>query len=208
MPQSDENEVRLPAPLDGVSAVRFDGSGEHLLVSSWDASLRLYDVQSATLRRSWTQPAPLLDAEFDGDGRAVSAGLDYAVRLHELERDTQRQLGQHDSAVRCVRWCKGANVLVRQKSHVHLSPVCHPICRPICHTPICAHFSRAMRFRLWRAAALGIAPSSSGTRARRRRVWARMRSLTRCTVCAREHVAPPTPPQCRHSSWSRLPGDT
>jgi hypothetical protein len=104
MPQSDENEVRLPAPLDGVSAVRFDGSGEHLLVSSWDASLRLYDVQSATLRRSWTQPAPLLDAEFDGDGRAVSAGLDYAVRLHELERDTQRQLGQHDSAVRCVRW--------------------------------------------------------------------------------------------------------
>ena len=43
MPQSDENEVRLPAPLDGVSAVRFDGSGEHL------ATFKAYRVGDAAL---------------------------------------------------------------------------------------------------------------------------------------------------------------
>ena len=93
-------------PTDGVTATRFASDGRSLLVSSWDSSLRLYDVDANVVQAHLLQPCPLLDCDFLLDGRhAVSAGMDGAVRLHGVGSGGEHVLGRHDGAVRCVRSC-------------------------------------------------------------------------------------------------------
>eukprot|EP00966_Prymnesium_polylepis_P117508 2716329-Prymnesium_polylepis.1 len=66
-------------PKDGVTAARFAADGRSLIVSSWDSSLRLYDVDANDVRSQLLQPCPLLDVDFLGDGsHAASAGMDGA----------------------------------------------------------------------------------------------------------------------------------
>ena len=47
-----ENEIQVAdPPTDGITALRFSPDGAGLLASSWDATLRLYDLHaSAALR--------------------------------------------------------------------------------------------------------------------------------------------------------------
>lgn len=56
-------ELACP-PSDGVSALRFAEHAELLLVASWDAHVRLYDVALNSLRVAFRQRAPVLDAAF------------------------------------------------------------------------------------------------------------------------------------------------
>ena len=60
------NEFQLKnPPTDGVTAVKFGpGSSQFLLCSSWDTSVRLYDVISNHLRMKYNHPAPVLDCCF------------------------------------------------------------------------------------------------------------------------------------------------
>jgi cell cycle arrest protein BUB3 len=111
---SSENELQLPAPpSDGVTAVRFssDDGGAHLLASSWDATVRLYDGQTGAATASASLPSPVLDADFVAGGVA-SAGLDGAVRLHadrnHLASTKPTVLGTHNGGVRCLRACAAA----------------------------------------------------------------------------------------------------
>ena len=101
------------APRDGVTATSFAGDGKSLIVSSWDASLRVYDVDANVVRSQLLQPCPLLDCDFLPDGRhAASAGMDGAVRLHGVGSGGESVLGRHEAAVRCVRHCESVNALV------------------------------------------------------------------------------------------------
>lgn len=126
-----ENEIQVAdPPTDGITALRFSPDGAGLLASSWDATLRLYDLHAsaALAMPPLSMPCPVLDCDFLGDGAtAVSAGLDGSVRRHHLGRvggtngtngtsqqQQQRQppppeatsvLGSHESAARCVRAC-------------------------------------------------------------------------------------------------------
>ena len=109
-----ENETPLAdPPTDGITALRFSPDGAALLASSWDATLRLYDLKANALRMPpLALPCPLLDCDFvGGDGTtAASGGLDGAVRLHDLSASVTsppKVLGSHESAVRCVRPCPG-----------------------------------------------------------------------------------------------------
>ena len=109
---STENEVELTdAPSDGITALRFSPDGASLLASSWDQSLRLYDLQANALRMpAEALPSPLLDCDFVGDdegGSAASGALDGVVRLHRLlgGAAATTTLGSHESAVCCVRSC-------------------------------------------------------------------------------------------------------
>jgi cell cycle arrest protein BUB3 len=107
-------------PKDGVTAMRFGTDGRSLLVSSWDSSLRVYDVDANVVQARLLQPCPLLDCDFLSDGRhAVSAGLDGAVRLHGVGSGGEQLLGHHDGAARCVRNCASLNGTVVSGSWDH-----------------------------------------------------------------------------------------
>lgn len=60
------NEYKLnQGPEDSISAVKFSPSTtQFLLVSSWDCSVRLYDVVSNTMRMKYQHTAPVLDCAF------------------------------------------------------------------------------------------------------------------------------------------------
>lgn len=70
------NEFTLNSPpTDGISAVKFQpGSSQLLLVSSWDTSVRLYDVQSNTQRMQYNHSAPVLDCVFHDAVHSYSGG--------------------------------------------------------------------------------------------------------------------------------------
>ncbi|KAE9007419.1 hypothetical protein PR002_g16200 [Phytophthora rubi] len=99
-------DVELQAPpSDGVSCVRF-GSRSNLLVSSWDATLRVYD--GARLRTRVDLEAPVLSCCYgQGDCEAFAGGLDCAVKQIDLvTRQVSATLGTHAAAVRHVGYSK------------------------------------------------------------------------------------------------------
>ena len=60
------NEFKLEScPDDGISSVKFGPStSQYLLVSSWDSTVRLYDVVTNVMRVKYSHAAPVLDACF------------------------------------------------------------------------------------------------------------------------------------------------
>jgi cell cycle arrest protein BUB3 len=60
------NEYKLnQGPEDSISAVKFSPStGQFLLVSSWDCTVRLYDVAGNSMRIKYSHLAPVLDCAF------------------------------------------------------------------------------------------------------------------------------------------------
>lgn len=60
------NEYKLnQGPEDSISAVKFSPStAQFLLVSSWDCTVRLYDVVTNTMRMKYQHTAPVLDCAF------------------------------------------------------------------------------------------------------------------------------------------------
>ena len=71
------NEFQLKnPPTDGVTAVKFGpNSSQFLLSSSWDTSVRLYDVISNHLRMKYNHPAPVLDCCFHVSKSIKEPGL-------------------------------------------------------------------------------------------------------------------------------------
>lgn len=108
-----ENEVEVSSPpTDGVSALRFSPDGKAFAATSWDSVLRIYSVASADTVAKLPQPAPLLDCDFLGCDRVVSAASDGGLRLHEYQSGVERVLGRHASGIRCVRRCAAIGATV------------------------------------------------------------------------------------------------
>lgn len=64
MKSQTEYKLKSP-PEDAISSVKFGPhTNQFLLVSSWDTSVRLYDVQANNLRHKYTHDAPVLDCCF------------------------------------------------------------------------------------------------------------------------------------------------
>ena len=76
------NEFQLKnPPTDGVTAVKFGpNSSQFLLSSSWDTSVRLYDVISNHLRMKYNHPAPVLDCCFHVSKRARAPRF-YSIKV-------------------------------------------------------------------------------------------------------------------------------
>lgn len=71
------NEYKLnQGPEDGISAVKFSPStAQFLLVSSWDCTVRLFDVVTNTMRMKYQHSAPVLDCAFYVGHRSLCYGL-------------------------------------------------------------------------------------------------------------------------------------
>lgn len=59
-------EIKLNnAPDDWISTVRFGpNSNQYLVASSWDGTVRFYDVANNAMRQKFVQVAPVLDVTF------------------------------------------------------------------------------------------------------------------------------------------------
>ncbi|MBN3292369.1 BUB3 protein, partial [Polypterus senegalus] len=108
------NEFKLnQGPEDGVSAVKFSPStAQFLLVSSWDSSVRLFDVAANSMRMKYQHSAPVLDCAFYDPTHAWSGGLDWQLKTHDLNTDQETIVGAHDAPIRCVEFCPEVNVMV------------------------------------------------------------------------------------------------
>ncbi|THH09252.1 hypothetical protein EW145_g2146 [Phellinidium pouzarii] len=110
-----ESQTELAsAPFDGISSVRFSPTDpSHLLVSSWDTTVRFYDVNANEQRCKFDHRAAVLDCCFSQDGKhGFSGGLDTSVREFDLESETFRHLGQHDQSISSTVFSKTTNTLI------------------------------------------------------------------------------------------------
>ncbi|KAJ7943400.1 Mitotic checkpoint protein bub3 [Quillaja saponaria] len=92
-----ENPIR-----DAISKVRFAPKSNNLLISSWDSSLRLYDVDSSVLRLEAPSEVALLDCSFQDESIAFSAGSDGLIRRYYLHSGIIDIIGSHDDIATCV----------------------------------------------------------------------------------------------------------
>ena len=80
------NEFKLNhCPSDGISSINFSPStSQFLLASSWDTSVRLYDVTENSQRFRYDHASAVLDCSFSvsfGVNKFVSVGYLYKLRL-------------------------------------------------------------------------------------------------------------------------------
>ncbi|KAJ8404793.1 hypothetical protein AAFF_G00331800 [Aldrovandia affinis] len=108
------NEFKLnQGPEDSISAVKFSPStAQFLLVSSWDSTVRLFDVAGNSMRMKYQHLAPVLDCAFYDPTHAWSGGLDMQLKTHDLNTDQDTIVGTHDAPIRCVEYCPEVNVMV------------------------------------------------------------------------------------------------
>ncbi|KAL0003772.1 hypothetical protein SO802_011333 [Lithocarpus litseifolius] len=82
---------------DAISRIRFAPKSNNLLISSWDSSLRLYDVVGSALRLEAPCEAALLDCCFHNDESvAFASASDGCVRRYDLHSGINDTIGNHD----------------------------------------------------------------------------------------------------------------
>ncbi|XVE85792.1 hypothetical protein DITRI_Ditri17bG0119700 [Diplodiscus trichospermus] len=89
---------------DAISRIRFAPHSNNLLISSWDSTLRLYDVECSRLRLEAPSEAALLDCCFQDESVAFSAGSDGSIIRYDLQSGTSYRFGKHDAIATCVEY--------------------------------------------------------------------------------------------------------
>ncbi|KAL5483169.1 BUB3 [Sanghuangporus weigelae] len=115
MSEKDKEQYTLKSPpFDSISSVKFSPTNPtHLLASSWDTTVRFYDITVNEQRCKFDHRAAVLDCCFSSDGKhGFSGGLDTSVREFDLETESFRHLGQHDSAVSRLVYAKPLNQVI------------------------------------------------------------------------------------------------
>jgi len=108
------NEFKLAQPpTDGVTNVQFSpNSAQYLLVSSWDSSVRLYDINANTMRIQYKHSAPVLDCTFHDAVHAYSGDCDNNLKMYDFNAGQEKTIGSHRAPIRCVEYCSDGNVIV------------------------------------------------------------------------------------------------
>jgi len=108
---ADSSEYKLKcSPEDGISAVKFSpASAPFLLVSSWDSSVRLYDVLSNSQRLKYNHERAVLDVCFQDAIRSFSGGLDGVLKMCDFNSNSDSVVGIHQDAIRCVEFSPSVN---------------------------------------------------------------------------------------------------
>ncbi|KAK3240757.1 hypothetical protein CYMTET_49424, partial [Cymbomonas tetramitiformis] len=104
-------ELRDP-PVDGVSSLVFAPDNDSILVTSWDKTIRIYDVASNTLQRKFTEGAPVLDGCYQDPLTILAGGLEKIIKRFDLNNGSSEDIGRHDAPVRCVQHCKDTGLII------------------------------------------------------------------------------------------------
>lgn len=107
------NEYKLDdPPSDCIQSVKFGENSNRLLLStSWDCTVKLYDVITNQLKTQYLHDAPVLDAAFQGEECIWSGGADKKVKKFDIESETETLVGLHDEPIRCVEFNSEANLV-------------------------------------------------------------------------------------------------
>ena len=103
------NDIVINNPADdSISDIAFSPQQDCLFsVSSWDGKVRIWDVQigAAQGRSQYEHAGPALTTRWSSDGSIVaSGGCDNVVKIFDVASGQSRQVGVHDSAVKCLRF--------------------------------------------------------------------------------------------------------
>lgn len=106
-----KTEIQLQSPpSDVISSVKFGpNSSQFLIASSWDCTVRLYDVVNNSLRQKYMHDAPILDVVFQDPVHTISGGMDNQLKLYDLNTHAESTLGSHDEAVKCIEYASKVN---------------------------------------------------------------------------------------------------
>mmetsp|Transcript_7103 Transcript_7103/g.19487 ORF Transcript_7103/g.19487 Transcript_7103/m.19487 type:complete len:363 (-) Transcript_7103:61-1149(-) len=114
-PNANQSAVFPECPSDSISALAWSPSQNFLAASSWDKSVRLWEVtpQGIQARMAYSHDAPALCCGFSRDGqRVVSGGCDNKVKMKILATQQEQQIGQHDAPVKEVFVVDDMNMVV------------------------------------------------------------------------------------------------
>ncbi|XP_068695816.1 mitotic checkpoint protein BUB3-like [Montipora capricornis] len=108
------NEFQLDQPpSDGISSVKFSPtSASFLVVSSWDTSVRLYDVQNNNMRLKYNHAHAVLDCCFQDGVHSFSGGLDNTLKVMDFNTSAEQIVGMHEGPIRCVEFCAALGLIV------------------------------------------------------------------------------------------------
>jgi len=109
-----ENQLELKnAPFDTISSVKFSPTNpDQLLVASWDATVRLYDIAKNEQKSKFDHRAAVLAICYSDASHAFSGGLDTSVKQLELELEKTSTLGQHSDSISAVSYSQARSSLV------------------------------------------------------------------------------------------------
>ncbi|KAL6517492.1 hypothetical protein OROMI_033193 [Orobanche minor] len=116
-PPSTGRELSNP-PTDGISNIRFSNHSDHLLVSSWDKSVRLYDASANALRGEFMHGGAVLDCCFHDDSSGFSASADHTVKRLVFNYNREDTLGKHDAPVRCIEYSYATGITVNFRREI------------------------------------------------------------------------------------------
>lgn len=95
-------------PEDSISDIAFSPQAEVFSVASWDNKVRIYEVSQTGQtegRAMYEHGGPVLTTRWTSDGtKVISGGVDKQVKLYDVQSGQAQQIGQHDAAVKAVRF--------------------------------------------------------------------------------------------------------
>ena len=108
--KQDREVTELPS--DGITKVLFHSNDEMMIATSWDSSVSFYNSNSLALSSRLSLNAALLDCAVTGEDSIVVGGLDRHVTHVNIGRGEHKTLGDHDDAVRCLRYSNRLGLIV------------------------------------------------------------------------------------------------
>eukprot|EP01111_Echinosteliopsis_oligospora_P009871 TRINITY_DN2976_c0_g1_i2.p1 TRINITY_DN2976_c0_g1~~TRINITY_DN2976_c0_g1_i2.p1 ORF type:complete len:346 (-),score=98.43 TRINITY_DN2976_c0_g1_i2:218-1255(-) len=108
-------EVTSP-PADGISSLRWSPKFNHLVATSWDNSVRVWEVNAqakmTSLKAQTSLEAPVLCSSWSGDGKKVfTAGCDGKAKCWDLGSLSTVQVAQHGAPIKECFWVEQAQIL-------------------------------------------------------------------------------------------------
>ncbi|GFE54970.1 mitotic checkpoint BUB3 family protein [Babesia ovis] len=103
-------------PSHIITRVIFGKTRNILASTSWDKSVKLYEVEDdnhGRKTRSYRDSSPVLDCTFfDSDRKLAFGNLAHQVNVMDAETGQVTLVGQHDAPVRCVEHHERLNVII------------------------------------------------------------------------------------------------
>ncbi|KAF8958904.1 WD40-repeat-containing domain protein [Flammula alnicola] len=121
MSSFDELSYTVPPspPFDSISSIRYSPTNpDQLLISSWDTTVRFYEIGESGVRKSeakakFDHRAAVLACSFSRDAsHAYSGGLDTSVRELDLTTEKITNLGTHDDSISSMTFAHSTNTLI------------------------------------------------------------------------------------------------
>ncbi|KAI9207832.1 WD40-repeat-containing domain protein [Polychytrium aggregatum] len=113
MTSAQDLEIRQNSPTDGISSLIFSPTDPNLLlVASWDKLVRLYDASTGDMLTHYSHRGPVLDVAFSQGSDVFSGGLDRVLKMKDIQSPTEKVLGSHEDAIRCVHFSKATGNVI------------------------------------------------------------------------------------------------